>query len=37
MPFIPDFEDPRYLHEVGWFPYYPKNNYHSSVETFADS
>jgi hypothetical protein len=24
MPFIPDFTDPRYLDEVGWFLYHEK-------------
>jgi len=35
MPFVPDFGDPRYLHEVGWFLSREKYGYNHDAPTYA--
>lgn len=35
MPEIPDFSEPRYLNEVGWFLYHVKNAYNYDVAAYA--
>jgi SAM-dependent methyltransferase len=35
MPFIPDFTDPRYLDEIGWFLYHEKNHYGGTDRSYA--
>ena len=36
MPFIPDFADPRYLNEVGWFLYREKYGYNHFTRSYAE-
>ena len=36
MSLIPDFNDPRYLDEVGWFLYHEKNEYEESKRSYAE-
>lgn len=36
MPFIPDFSDPRYLNEVGWFLYREKYGYNHFGHSYAE-
>lgn len=36
MPWIPDFDDPRYLNEVGWFLYREKYGYNHWTGSYAE-
>jgi SAM-dependent methyltransferase len=36
MPFIPDFSDPRYLNEVGWFLYREKYGYNHHSGSYLE-
>lgn len=36
MPFVPDFSDPRYLNEVGWFLYREKYGYNHFCSSYAE-
>lgn len=36
MPFIPDFSDPRYLNEVGWFLYREKYGYNHFGHSYTE-
>jgi SAM-dependent methyltransferase len=36
MPFVPDFSDPRYLNEVGWFLYRERYGYNHFTGSYAE-
>lgn len=36
MPKLPDFSDPRYLNEVGWFLYHEKHQYQGTDRSYAE-